>query len=114
MDWLLHITERSRWQAAQVEGVYRADSLDTEGFIHCSRRHQVLWVARRFYPGQLGLVLLCIDPAQLHAEVRDETIETGAQFPHIYGPLNLEAVVQVLEFAPDSAGEFQLPGQLAP
>jgi uncharacterized protein (DUF952 family) len=109
MDFIFHITPRSRWQAAQTTGLYHADSLDTEGFIHCSRSHQLLWVADKFYRGQSDLVLLCIDPSQLQAELRDETIDTGAQFPHIYGALNVDAVMQVLDFTPTESGTFQMP-----
>ncbi len=108
-DLIVHITERSRWQTAQPTGTYRADSLATAGFIHCSRPAQVLWVAHNFYRGQTGLVLLCIDPDQVLPEIHYDTIATGAQFPHIYGPLNVAAVIQVLDFVPNDRGEFELP-----
>jgi uncharacterized protein (DUF952 family) len=106
---IFHITPRSHWQQAQQQGEYRAASLDTEGFIHCSRAEQVVWVANQFYRNMPNLVLLCIDPAYLMAELRHDAIETGEQFPHLYGALNLDAVVQVIEFPPQADGTFQLP-----
>ncbi len=110
---IFHITPRSQWQQAQLEGAYQAESLATEGFIHCSTAAQVVWVANRFYKGQSNLVLLGIDPERLRAELRYDEIETGDRFPHLYGPLNLDAVVQVLEFPPTAQGDFVLPDAIA-
>gem|GEM_PF-1008279 len=108
--WLLHIAPRVVWEAAQAAGVYRGDTLAAEGFIHCSLPEQVLGVANERYRGQAGLVLLCIDAHLVTAPIRDEDCyETGQRFPHIYGPLNLEAVVAVKEFQPATDGSFRLP-----
>jgi uncharacterized protein (DUF952 family) len=118
---ILHITSRSEWLAAQASGRYAAPSLASEGFIHCSQLHQVLPVAERFYRGQAGLVLLVIDPARLTAVLKWEApagggpppgVEEGDPFPHIYGPINPEAVIQVLDFDADGNGRFSLPGAL--
>lgn len=59
---IFHITSRTSWDNAQKRGDYRAESLTTEGFIHCSTLAQVLQVANNFYKGQNGLVLLEIEP----------------------------------------------------
>jgi uncharacterized protein (DUF952 family) len=109
MTLIWHIIPRSLWLQAQETGQYRPPSLDAEGFIHCSTPAQVSWVANTFYQGQADLVLLGIDPERLQAELKYDLIETGDRFPHLYGPLNLEAVVQVLEFAPNDQGEFTFP-----
>jgi uncharacterized protein (DUF952 family) len=106
---IFHITQDSAWQAARQAGVYSADSLGSEGFIHLSTREQILWVAERFYKGQAGLVLLAVDPARLAAELRYEESEPGQRFPHLYGPLNLDAVVGAHPFAPGPDGLFALP-----
>ncbi len=112
LSMIFHITSRSHWQTAQSTGFYTADSLATEGFIHCSQVDQVVWVANQFYRGVPDLVLLAIDPAQLTAELRNDVIETGATFPHLYGALNVSAVVQVFDFPPDADGSFHLPSAL--
>lgn len=109
---LFHITERDRAIAAQQTGIYRADSLDTEGFIHCSTRDQVIWVANQFYRGNRSLVLLMIDPALVHAEIKYETVEGVGDFPHLYGELNADAIVQVIDFPPNPDGSFNLPNHL--
>jgi uncharacterized protein (DUF952 family) len=100
MTQLFHITEATSWQTALVKGQYLAASLQTEGFIHLSEQKQVGWVGMHFYRGQLGLVLLEIESDRLTSKLRyDEVIGDGT-FPHLYGPLNLDAVVAVWPFTP--------------
>lgn len=106
---ILHITQQRDWEAAQKAGVYRGDTLASEGFIHCSTSQQVVTVANTFYRGQAGLVLLRIDPALVAPEIRWEEGAPGQRFPHIYGPLNLDAVVAVIDFPPQPDGTFVLP-----
>lgn len=108
---LFHITPRADWERALRQGVYRAASLRREGFIHCSGRTQVVRVANTFYRGRRNLLLLVIDPARVQPAIRHERVD-GRRFPHIYGPLNLDAVVRVLEFPPRRDGTFALPAAL--
>jgi len=117
---ILHITSRSEWQAAQARGDYRAPSLETEGFIHMSTSKQAVHVANAFYRGQSGLVLLVVDETRVGSQVKWEApagppasgISQDDKFPHVYGPLNLDAVVDVVDFNPDASGNFQLPASL--
>lgn len=100
---LLHLTERSLWEAARASGSYemstRGRTLQEEGFIHCSLRHQVPQVAHRLYGEHAAsgeLVLLVIDPQRLTAPVRYESMRPGGEeFPHVYGPIPVSAVVDV-------------------
>ena len=110
---LVHIADRPTWQAAQAAGSYRADSLQREGFIHCSRPDQVTEVANRLYHGRPDLVLLCIDPQRVAAPIRNEALDGPEAYPHIYGPLEIDSVFQVLDFPPDENGRFHLPSHLA-
>lgn len=104
---IYHITTREAWESAQAGGVYRAASLETEGFIHCSEAHQVIRVANVLYAGQRGLVLLRIDPGRLVSRVVYENASGGTEnFPHVYGPLNVEAVERVFRFEPGADGTF--------
>ena len=106
---IFHITRSEDWKNALEQGAYRADSLASQGFIHCSSRAQVVATANRYYRGQPGLVLLEIASSRVQAEIRWENLEGGAElFPHIYGPLNLEAVEKVIEFGPGDDGTFSL------
>ena len=113
-EFIFHLTSRAAWIAAQASAGYFADSLAGQGFIHCSRLSQILRVANSFYAGQSGLVLLMIDPQRLTSELR---WEPGADlatelFPHVYGPVNLDAVLQVIDFEPGPDGIFHLPMSL--
>ncbi len=103
---ILHITTATAWADAEAQGAYTADSLASEGFIHCSDPHQVMWVARQRFSGRTDLVILNIDPSKLRAEVRYENLEGGTElFPHVYGAIPREAVFEVvpLEAAPGPA-----------
>lgn len=113
MPVLLHIAERKVWAVAVQTGAYRPGSLAQEGFIHCSLPDQVIAVANALYRGRQGLVLLVIDPAKVPAEIRyEDCYESGQEFPHIYGPLPVEAVVETLEFETGADGHFSLPSNL--
>ncbi len=107
MNYIVHICTQDEWSAAQSAGEYRSSSLKNEGFIHCSRPVQILWVANQYYPEAADLLLLWIDPQKLAAELRWEDSD-GKVFPHLYGPLNLNAVTSVTDFYPDSDGIFRV------
>ncbi len=109
---LVHIIDAETWATAQAAGSYAAASLETEGFIHLSQPQQIVWVANQFYQGQSGLMLLCIDPAKLTAELRYDEVPGHGTFPHLYGAMNLDAVTQVLPFGLDAEGGFVLPTEL--
>ena len=115
---IFHITSRTAWDEAQKRGDYRAESLATEGFIHCSTLAQVLPVANNFYKSQSGLILLEIEPTLLSADLKWEPPSGGApppgvvegdMFPHIYGSINLDAVVKMVDLVSKPDGTFDLP-----
>ena len=109
MNFILHITQRAQWETAQKVGIYRSNTLESEGFIHCSTPQQVISVANTFFRNQQGLILLCIDSDKVQAEIRYEGTQQDQLFPHIYGALNLDAVFQVLNFEPNQDGTFAFP-----
>ncbi len=106
-SFILHLCAPEEWQQARAAGEYRAASLESQGFIHCSRPDQIVDVANRYYRGMPRL-LLWIDPTRLRAEVRREASE-GDIYPHIYGPINLEAVIAAVDYLPDPDGTFRHP-----
>lgn len=105
-DWIAHLCPAADWQAAQSAGVYRGDTLASQGFIHFSGPGQVLDVANTFYAGREDLVVLWVDPARLQAELRWE-FSDGQLFPHLYGPLNLDAVSSAPPCPPGPDGSFR-------
>ena len=115
---IFHITTQQAWDAAQVEDEYIADSLASEGFIHCSTLSQVIPVADNYYKDRDDLLLLMIEPTLLSSTLKWEApsggtpppgVPVGDPFPHIYGPINLDAVISAPEFIRGADGEWVLP-----
>lgn len=99
-----HIALASSWTAAQGAGAYTVSTLGLEladvGFIHCSRPEQVDDVFQHFYADVTeSILLLTIETDLLTSPWQlDDVPGERLSFPHIYGPLNLDAVVSVEPF----------------
>ncbi|MEG4092546.1 DUF952 domain-containing protein [Microcoleus sp. Pol12B4] len=111
MSVIFHITQSQQWEEAKQLKSYRGDTLDSEGFIHCSTLPQVVKSANKFFVGKKGLLLLLIDSEKVESEIKYE-LAAGENYPHIYGPLNVDAVLKVVEFEPGADGNFELPEEL--
>ena len=111
---LFHIVSADDWSAARRIGVYAPDSLAIEGFVHLSEEHQILRPANLLYRHRTDLWLLVIDQDELGADVVYEPGSHGEDddFPHLYGPVNLDAVVRTVAFPPGPDGTFALPANL--
>ncbi len=91
-DLIYKILSVAEWEAAQRAGRFQGSADDRrDGFIHFSGGETVIGTARKYFAGQAGLVLLAVDPARL-ADLRWERSRDDALFPHLYGPLELDAV----------------------
>jgi uncharacterized protein (DUF952 family) len=90
---------------AQQTGFYRAASMAGEGFIHASPRNQLARVANKYYAAATDLRLLHVDPARVAAEIRWEPA-AGSLYPHIYAPLNMDAVVKTTVVARAENGDW--------
>ncbi len=109
---IVHIAVRDEWErAVSADAAYVPDRYSSDGFVHCSSPAQVLGPANRLFRGRTDLVLLVIDPARLGARVIEERgdPESTETFPHVYGPIELEAVARVIAFPPGPDGRFALP-----
>ena len=113
MTKVFHITTTEVWEKATRTGIYEGDTLSSEGFIHCSTKEQLIEVANRLYKGRSGLVLLLINEEKIDSEVRYEDDGNEHFYPHIYGPLNVDAVDKVVSFSPADDGYFVLPQGVA-
>ena len=109
MSVILHIVKREQWEKAKLEGVYQGDKLDSHGFIRCSTSKQIVEVANDLFYAQKELVLLYIATTKVQSEIRYESAEGEELYPHIYGPLNVDAVIKVAHFEPAENGRFTLP-----
>jgi uncharacterized protein (DUF952 family) len=96
MPVIYHITTTDAWNKASKQGFYEHPSLKEEGFIHCSEAQQVEGVLQRYFAGQKGLVKLVIDTNKLSSRyIQEWSPSTHDTFPHIYGPINVEAITHV-------------------
>lgn len=122
MATIFHLALASDWEAARAEGAYtvstRGRTLAEEGFIHASRADQWPAVRERFYADVTEpLLLLKIDTDRLDVPLVEEPAVPGGTetFPHLYGPLRVDAVVQALPLPavpPPAAGATpRAPGQ---
>jgi uncharacterized protein (DUF952 family) len=95
---LFHLTTRAAWQRAVAVGDYVTPSLqdENEGFIHLSTEQQWPGVRARLFADTADLVLLVIDPDRLRNEIKFELAD-GDHYPHLYGPLEVGAVIEVRE-----------------
>ena len=110
-QFIYHIATAADWDQALAGGEYttstRGATLAEEGFIHASTAEQVAPVANMIYQSLPDLLVLVIDPDRVRAEIRPEPVPGwDAPFPHIYGPLNTDAVVTVRRFEPGPDGRF--------
>jgi len=97
MPVIYRITTKTEWTKAQQQGYYDDPSLADEGFIHCSQEHQVGGVVERYFEGQTGLVKLIIDTDKLTSKfVFDWSPSMTDTFPHVYGPINIDAVIEAV------------------
>ena len=95
---IYHITTKQQWKMAQEKGFFDEPSLQNEGFIHNSTEAQVTGVLERYYKGKADLLLMHIDETKLEAELKYELAPSVNEFfPHVFGNINLDAVVKTTE-----------------
>ncbi|MDN5200490.1 DUF952 domain-containing protein [Fulvivirgaceae bacterium BMA10] len=108
--WIYHIANPDNWQKAEKEGFYSDQSLQTQGFIHASDYDQVIATSERYFERSQELLLLAIDPEKVRPEIKYErSPERNELFPHIYGPINLDAIRQLISLKRGSDGKFTFP-----
>ena len=111
---IYHLARRIDFDRAHAEGRYDGAHEDrADGFMHFSTADQVAESAARHRAGEPDLVLVAVDPDHLGAALRWEPARNGTLFPHLYGPLVLQAVAwaRPLPLGPD--GRHQFPRELA-
>ena len=84
-----------------------------DGFIHLSASHQVRETAQKHFSGKADLLLVTVGEESLGQGLKWEVSRGGELFPHVYGPLPLTAVSEVIPL-PLVNGVHQFPGNLPP
>lgn len=103
-----HITTIKDWQAAKAKNLYDFDALKKEGFIHCSYPNQTIATANRFFKTMSDLIVLEVEIEKCQAEIKiEKAFDIDEMFPHIYGPINLDAVVKTYSLEKNSDGRFE-------
>ena len=93
VSFLYKIMSKQEWEKVQAHGIYEGSEVDRkDGFIHLSAAHQVRVTAQKHFSGITDLVLISIREESLGPSLKWETSRGGELFPHIYGPLQLDAV----------------------
>ncbi len=119
LEYIYHLTTRDAWNTRSSN--YAPASLESDGFIHCSTLHQLTNVANSYYENTNEVLALVIDSAKLTSDVRWEppshpdgtpTEHVYLLYPHIYGEINSDAVIEVADMTRDLHGRFRLPPQL--
>lgn len=109
-DIIMHLIPNDEWNKQRNNAYLYPDSLKTEGFIHCATRDQVMGAIEFLYKEKIDLKLLCIDTNLVNAQiVYEDLYKTGEDFPHIYGALDRNAVIEVIDFKPNERGIFEIP-----
>ncbi|MFO0883949.1 MAG: DUF952 domain-containing protein [Pirellulales bacterium] len=109
---IYRLSERADWRAAQTSGLYLSADLGMEGFIHTSTAQQVMGVAFRYYQNRSDLVLIEMEEGPLGETLRWEASTGGELFPHVYGPIPLQAVRRISSF-PEVSDSSQTTPELS-
>ncbi|MGA2567467.1 MAG: DUF952 domain-containing protein [Pseudolabrys sp.] len=110
MPIVYKICPAALWREAEREGVFRGSPVDLkDGFIHFSSAEQAAETAAKHFAGARDLVLLRVDAARLGDRLKWEPSRGGALFPHLYGELELAAVIRVDPLPLAAGGRHRFP-----
>ena len=109
MQPIVHLMTPHAW-AATSDGALRPPSLAQEGFVHCSAPAQVAAVANARFHDEDTLVMIVLDPRELRSDVVwEDSYDAGQRFPHVYGPIDRQAIARIVEYRGGADGSFQTP-----
>jgi uncharacterized protein (DUF952 family) len=92
---IYHVTTGSEWKACEGNDRYTPAAFSREGFIHACHAEQLQGVLQRYFAGHTDLLLLHIEETKLTCQLKHEVATGGELFPHMYGGINREAIVNV-------------------
>lgn len=108
-DFIFHLVPEKVWKTSKQDSRYTPQSIESQGFIYCATGNQAEQVANRLYKGERRILLLVINTALVEPEIKyEEDAQTGQKFPHIYGPLNSDAIVDRIRLVPENDGSFKI------
>lgn len=98
---------KSDYEKAKKNGTLYEDSLETQGFIHASPIDQLTRVANKYYATAVDVQVMVVEAVEVYAAIKWEPA-TGGLYPHIYGPLNMNAVARVVPVSKNSDGLYKI------
>lgn len=105
---ITHIIKKSDWDMYKDKTYIKTNTLEEEGFVHCSNIEQVCEVANSLFKGDKNLLLLFIDSSKLiNRVVWEDLYNLNEEYPHIYGMINTTSVVGIYDFSPNIDGYFE-------
>ena len=106
---IFHFTPKELWNAKNPSD-YLPKGFDSEGFIHCSFSHQLFRSVNKHADKSKTHVVLKINPKALTSKLVYENTSGGTEdYPHIYGPINREAILEEFDLVFTADGSFNLP-----
>lgn len=108
MNYIYHIADRVEWEHALKNGSYIHPSLEREGFIHCSTASQVEATANLYFANETQLLVLVIDVSKLKSPLKYEMASRGEEFPHVYGAINTDSVVDTKVISREAGQGFRV------
>lgn len=100
-EFIYHVISQIDWEDVKKSEFYAPDSLIREGFIHFSLREQIPGVIERYYKDQTGLLVIKVEINKLKSKLEFEQVPDSGLFPHLYGKLNMNAVIGVYSILKD-------------
>jgi len=92
---IFHITTNSCWQKWNENVYFESPTLENDGFLHCCTNEQLDYVLKEYFLGQKDIIVLQIDEKLLEPELLYELSDGDQYFPHIYGKLNKNSIVNI-------------------
>lgn len=106
--YIYMLRSKADYDAALTAGVLTDPSLQSDGFIHASPPDQLTRLANKYYADVGPVVVLVIEANAVDTDIEWEPASDGVLYPHIYGPLNMNAVAWTVPAIPDAAGVFDI------
>jgi len=104
---IIYTATCEEWDRIKGQTEFTSDDFHREGFIHCSYPKQTLWVLNKHFRNEEKVILLCIDPKLLKSKWISEDLKgNGEEFPHIYGSINIDAIIKIIDIQPSENGLF--------
>ncbi|MCT4562792.1 MAG: DUF952 domain-containing protein [Maledivibacter sp.] len=110
---IIYTATCKEWDEIKKQTEFTSDDFSIEGFIHCSYPKQTVRVLNKHFKDEEKVILLCIDPRLLKSKWKSEDLKgNGEEFPHVYGNINIDAIVKVLDIQPSKYGLFHENSEL--